>query len=495
MSSSHKLIALVCIFITMFGCNSTKTNTNKTQQTSTPITPPRPNILIILCDDLGYSDVGFNGSKDIKTPTLDALAKAGTIFTSAYVAHPFCGPSRASLMTGRYAHKIGAQFNLPPNAADAKGKGVDTNETYISKVLQNAGYFTGIMGKWHLGDDEQYHPNNRGFNDFYGFLGGGHSYFPEKYRADYIKQKENGKKNIWSYLHPLEHNGKQVHETAYITDALSREASRFIIDASKKEDPFFLYLSYNAPHTPLEAKEEDLKLFKDIKDKKRSTYAAMVYAVDRGVKTIIEDLKTTGQYENTLIVFFSDNGGKTTAGASNFPLKEGKGSTYEGGYRVPMFFHWPKVVPAAQKTNTPISALDLYPTFASLAGAKIPKEKILDGKNIWNNLLTGKNSYKNENIYVLRHKKGYSDVGVRQNEWKALKIHNQKWKLFNIEKDIKEANDLSKTHPEILQKIVTEAKNWSKSNIQPQWFHSKKEETQWQLDNMPQFNKTFRLNN
>eukprot|EP00095_Tigriopus_kingsejongensis_P007620 maker-scaffold2178_size19279-snap-gene-0.0 protein:Tk07620 transcript:maker-scaffold2178_size19279-snap-gene-0.0-mRNA-1 annotation:"hypothetical protein" len=159
----------------------------------------------------GYNDLGFMGSKDIPTPALDQLAENGTIFTSAYAAHPFCGPSRASLMTGRYAHKIGSQFNLPPNS-ETIGKGIPLSETFISKVLQSSGYNTGVIGKWHLGATEVYHPNKRGFDNFYGFLGGGHNYHPEEYETEYKRQKENGRAVIFEYLLPLEQNGKEVRE-------------------------------------------------------------------------------------------------------------------------------------------------------------------------------------------------------------------------------------------------------------------------------------------
>ncbi|MCL4139596.1 UNVERIFIED_CONTAM: hypothetical protein GTU68_030558 [Idotea baltica] len=451
----------------------------------------RPNILVILCDDLGYSDVGFNGAKDIKTPALDQLAKNGTIFSSAYVAHPFCGPSRTSLMTGRYSHKIGAQFNLPPNS-DTIDKGVALNETFISKVLQESGYETGIVGKWHLGATPKYHPNNRGFDDFYGFLGGGHKYFPEEYLVTYEKQKKAGKEVIFEYLLPLEHNGKEVREKEYLTDALSHEAIRFVKDASEKEKPFFLYLSYNAPHVPLEAKREDLAKFAHIKDEKRRAYAAMVYSVDRGVGEIEEALKVSGQFDNTLIVFLSDNGGKTTKGATNYPLSKGKGSTQEGGYRVPMFFHWPNNVPAGERFDHPVSALDFYPTFAGLANAKIPEGKQLDGKDIWSDLLAKKNAHKDENIYVLRHREGYTDVGVRKNQWKALKVEQQSWKLFNIEKDLGEKNDLSSKYPEVLNGLILNAEKWSKTHIQPQWFHDEKTGVEWRKAGMPHFEKTFK---
>ena len=488
---------VVCLFsLLIVSCTSTKDKSNSkaiTKVAKAIKTPARPNILFILCDDLGYSDLGFNGSKDIPTPNLDELANNGTIFTAAYVAHPFCGPSRAAIMTGIYPHEIGAQFNLPPNSGETIKKGISLEETFISKVLDDAGYNTGIIGKWHLGSNPEFHPNVRGFDDFFGFLGGGHNYFPEKYRAAYKQQEANGRKIIWDYLHPLEHNGKQIKETEYLTDAFSREAVRFITDAGKTEDPFFLYLAFNAPHTPLEAKEEDLKLFSHIKDKKRRTYAAMVYAVDRGVKKIKQSLIDSGQLENTLIIFMSDNGGKVKAGATNFPLKEGKGSTYEGGFRVPMFFNWPNVVPSGQKFNYPVSALDLYPTLAKLAGAKIPSGKRIDGKNMWDNFLIKKDSHKDDDIFVMRHRNGYSDVGVRKNQWKAVKAYNQKWKLFNIEKDISENNDVSSLHPAILKDLVNDAKLWSTKHVQPEWWHNAKTGIEWKQDNMPRFNETFKL--
>lgn len=483
-SKTIQLICFACILL-LSSCNFKKSESKSSSQ-------KQPNILLILCDDLGYSDVGFNGSKDITTPALDKLANDGTVFTSAYVTHPFCGPSRASLMTGRYPHPMGAQFNLPPNC-ETIGKGIDVNETFISKILQDKGYYTGALGKWHLGSVTQYHPNNRGFDDFYGFLGGGHEYFPEIYREKFEKRKKAGDKVIFEYLHPLEHNGKEVRETEYITDALSREAERFVTDASEKEKPFFLYLAYNAPHVPLQAKKEDLAKFAHIKDEQRRTYAAMVYAVDRGVNKIVKKLKENNQFDNTLIVFLSDNGGKLTKGATNYPLREGKGSACEGGYRVPMFFHWPKNVPSGKRFNQPVSSVDFYPTFAKLAGATIPANKILDGKDMWNNFKNGKGSHKGEYIYCLRHRTGYTDVGVRRDQWKALRLSEESWKLYNIEKDKGETTDLSEQHPEILKELVSAAEKWSQTHAQPLWWHDKQTGVEWKEYKMPRFNETFAL--
>lgn len=457
---------------------------------------PRPNIIVILCDDLGYADVGFNGSKDIKTPELDRLAEAGTIFSSAYVAHPFCGPSRMGLMAGRYPHEFGAPFNLP-NAGlgieEYNREGIDVNEVLMSTVLQQAGYFTGAIGKWHMGIDPPFHPNVRGFDDFYGFLGGGHQYFPEKFGPIYERQKKAGQKHFNEYIVTLQHNGKEVEEKEYITDALSREAVRFVREAAEKDQPFFLYLAYNAPHSPLEAKEEDLRLYSDIEDKKRRTYAAMVHAVDRGVGELVESLKKSGEYEDTLIVFFSDNGGKESLGADNGPLRNGKGSVSEGGYRVPMFFHWPDHIPTGKIFAHPVTSLDLYPTFAGLAAAELPAKKNLDGRDIWDDLLANRNPREGEMIWALRHRLGFSDVGARRDQWKLRREGIGPWKFFDVEEDIGENHDLSAQHPELVRSMISEVKQWSKTHTEPRWFYTAKEGEQWEDKSMPRYEETFRV--
>ncbi|WP_078086085.1 sulfatase-like hydrolase/transferase [Microbulbifer mangrovi] len=449
----------------------------------------KPNIVVILADDLGYADVGFNGSKDIVTPNLDKLANQGMMFSEAYTAHPFCGPSRAALMTGRYPHKIGSQFNLPVRGSFL---GVPTEEKFVSKMLQESGYFTGAVGKWHLGEAPEFHPNRRGFDEFYGFLGGGHNYFPEQYKKVYERQVANGVTNFDHYIMPLEHNGKEVDENEYITDALSREGANFVRKAVDTGKPFFLYLAYNAPHVPLQAKQEDMDEFPDIKDKKRKTYAGMVYAMDRGVGKLVDTLEETGQLDNTLIVFFSDNGGKLQFGANNYPLKEGKGSVYEGGFRTPMVMHWPKQLKAGSKFEHPVKALDLFPTFAGLAGAELEQESRLDGKNIFPFLQSGDAPHKDELIFALRHRGSYSDAAVRRNEWKAVKVgEGVPWRLFNIEKDKGEEENLADKHPVMLRDMVREMEKWSWDNQQPRWFHIHEEGSLWRQHGMPRFDKTF----
>lgn len=454
----------------------------------------RPNILVIMCDDLGYSDVGFNGAQDIRTPNLDKLANAGAVCTSAYVAHPFCGPSRMGLLSGRYPHTYGGPYNLPNTSMaleEYDQLGIPKSEILISTVLKDAGYYTGAIGKWHLGIAADYHPNVRGFDDYYGFLGGGHNYFPEQYAEAHANQINKGTKYLNEYLVPLDYNGKQLFGDKYLTDQFSDHAVQFIQTAAlKKTEPFFLYLAYNAPHSPMQAKVEDMAKFKDIANQKRQTYAAMVYAVDRGVEQIVNTLKQTGQYDNTLIIFLSDNGGKPDQGACNAPLRGHKGDTFEGGFRVPMFFHWPKEIPA-QKFDFPVTSLDFYPTFAALGGATIPTGKQLDGKDILANLAKGTNPRKGEMIYSLRHRGGFTDVSARSDDWKVVRFGNQPWRLFNISEDISETTDLAKQYPERVAQMVKAAEKWNRGNTIPQWFDSPLARDKWFDSDMPHYDQTF----
>lgn len=456
----------------------------------------RPNILLILADDLGYADVSFNvaGKAEIPTPNLDKLAKAGTIFTSAYVVHPFCGPSRMGLLSGRYPHEFGGPFNLPESSSgDYRNQGIPASETLISSVLQRAGYFTGAMGKWHLGQQPEHHPNRRGFDEFYGFLGGGHDYF-----GPFKRQSAAGNVNDYK-LHP-EHNG--VSDTMltakdYMTDVLTEKGINFLNTAATNQRPFFLYMAYNAPHTPLQAKPEDEALFPNLTGK-RKTYAAMVHALDQGVGKIVAALKANGQFDNTLIIFLSDNGGRTDQGGVNAPLQGRKGDVWEGGFRVPMFWHWPDGLAGGKHYDDPVTALDFYPTFAHLASAAIPAGKVIEGKDISDSVAHAQNAHAGQPIYAVRYnigfgKEGSSQVGIRQDQWKATRTAGQNWKLYNITNDIGETTDVAAQHPEVLKEMVSKAKSWSGKHVTPLWYDDAQAGQDWTNRAMPHYSETFSL--
>ena len=320
----------------------------------------RPNIVLIVADDMGYGDLGFNGSTLLKTPNLDSLAANGVFCTRGYVTSAVCSPSRAGLITGRDPRRFGYEGNMIENSGDtptrAECLGLPPHEHTLADHLKAAGYRTALVGKWHLGDGGIFHPNRRGFDYFCGMLNGSHGYFPTP---------ENNR---------LERNGVKLSEfsSPYLTDFFTDEAVAWIDRASSQapKEPFFLYLAYNAPHGPLEATREDLDLFLSIQDKKRRTYAAMVHALDRGVGRVIDCLQKQNQTTNTLVVFFSDNGGATNNASWNGPLSGAKGCLLEGGVRVPMIWSWPGTLPGGKHYNTPVSSLDLLPTFLAAAGAK-----------------------------------------------------------------------------------------------------------------------------
>ncbi|MDF1814014.1 MAG: sulfatase-like hydrolase/transferase [Verrucomicrobiales bacterium] len=474
----------------------------------------RPNIVLILLDDLGYADVGFNAElfgvkTDVVTPKIDDLARKGTIFKQAYVAHPFCGPSRMALLSGRMPHCYGGQKNLSDiakNLHDYNEKGLPLSETLISTVLQRSGYSTACFGKWHIGSSKPFHPNNRGFNEFFGFLGGGHQYYPSA--TDKVEPKIN------DYQYFLERNGKETRspEGAYLTDMLSVEGSNYIATKAKQDQPFFLYMSYNAPHSPLQGKTEDLAFLYpdhmpenpkngiDYRDYEgRQNYVAMMYAVDRGIDRIITTLRDPDSdgdnsdsiEANTLVVFLSDNGGKIAQAANNDPLQDDKGSTMEGGIRVPMFMYWPGKIPSGAVYDHPVLALDFYPTFASLANAEIPNDKILDGKDIWQDFLAGKNPHADDTMFWLRHHGGINETAIRRGNVKAYRKGFSHWKAFDVVNDVAESENIANQNEEILKSMIEAGLEWSKTHKDPQWHDTQNGLDSWTKNQMPKYPETF----
>ncbi len=411
----------------------------------------KPNILVIVGDDMGYADVGFHGCKDIPTPHLDKLAADGVRFTNGYVTGPYCSPTRAGLLTGRYQTRFGHEFNPSGN------QGLSLNESTLADRLKAAGYKTSLVGKWHLGSSPEHHPQKRGFDEFFGFLGGAHSFFDKS---------------------GILRGTQQVAELDYTTDAFGREAASFI--ERNKGQQWFLYLAFNAVHTPMDATEERLKKFASIADKQRRTYAAMMLAMDEAVGAVRAKLAETGQAENTLITFISDNGGPTMEGVTvngsrNEPLRGGKRTTLEGGVRVPFVVAWPgRIQPGV--FEQPAIQLDLHATALAAAGVPAQPEWKLEGVNLLPHLSGEKKTAPHDALYW----RFGPQMAIRSGDWKLVRYDTtadgQRAKgdgtsdvrLYNLASDIHEDKDLSATNPEKVKELQAHWDEWNKSNIPPQ---------------------------
>ncbi len=414
----------------------------------------KPNIIVILADDLGYGDLGYTGSTAIPTPNIDRLATNGVECTYGYVTHPYCGPSRAALLSGRYQQRFGFETN-PPYAPDNPYSGMPETETLIAKRLKDAGYKTAVVGKWHLGSNAIHHPNNRGFDFFFGFLGGGHDYW----NVDTSKPSEEG------YLQPLMKNGRAANVSGYLTDQLTDEAISFI--ESNRADPFFLYMAYNAPHTPLQAPGKTVKKFKHLEGWERQTYAAMVFELDENIGRIVGSLEAMGLAEDTLIFFLSDNGGPKhwekdqPAFSSNAPFRGYKGDTYDGGVHVPFIVYWPGKL-SAGKFEKPVVSLDITRTAAALAGAD---ENGLEGVNLIP-FLKGENQTAPHDAIYFRRRNNAAWGVVSGDGYKWLKNDwNTQNELYNLWADVAETNDLINAEPERAKTMADMWNAWNETNV------------------------------
>ena len=419
-----------------------------------------PNLIVIMTDDLGYSDVGFNGSEEIPTPNIDRIAQKGVKFTNGYTPYPVCSPSRAGFITGRYQQRFGYERNAQYRPNDPN-MGLPQKEKTIPEVIGQVGYTSGIIGKWHLGAHISNHPLNRGFNFFYGHLGGGHRYFPEELtiKDSYSISDEPLSYKTWIMR---DHNPEKTDK--YLTDEFSNEAVNFVI--KNKQRPFFLYLAYNAPHGPLQATQKYLNRFDHIKDKRRKTYAAMVSAVDDGVGRILDKLESLEIVDNTIIFFFSDNGGpESKNGSNNGPLREGKSSIYEGGNRVPFAMQWTGEI-SQMVYDYPISSLDILPTIAELTNAPIEAKNPLDGVNIIPFLKGLKRGRPHNTLYV---RKFDNDLySIRDGDMKLVtKEKNTIKELYNLDQDIGEENNLADFFPKEVQRLDSILQAWDSQLIDP----------------------------
>ncbi len=417
----------------------------------------RPNIVYIVADDLGWKDVGLHGS-DIRTPNIDQLAKTGAQLNQFY-AQPMCTPTRAALMTGRYPFRYGLQTVV---ILSGQTHGLDKEEWLMPQALKEAGYQTAIIGKWHLGHgDRSMWPRQRGFDYQYGPLIGEIDYFTH----------EQHKVLDW-YL-----NGKPLREKGYSTTLLGNAAVR-LIDTHNTAKPLYLYLAFNAPHTPYQAPEADLRRYKDIADPARRAYAASISAMDEQIGRVVTALERRGMRDNTLIVFQSDNGGvrnamfagegdlsKTKIPNDNGPYRDGKGSLYEGGTRVVALANWPGRIPAGTQVDGMLHVVDMYLTLAKLAGATTTRSKPLDGLDVWATIAQGHPSPRTEVVYNIEPFR----AGIRQGDWKLV------WRtplpesaeLYDIAKDPGEKTDLAASQPAKVAALKQRANELASQQVKP----------------------------
>lgn len=386
--------------------------------------PRPPNVVVILTDDQGYADIGFNPHhpKEVSTPHLDALAREGVWFSQAYITGNVCSPTRAGLLTGRYQQRAGVY------TAGEGGRGIAQTEKIFPTFMKPAGYVSGAFGKWHLGLTVEQSPIGRGFDEWYGFLGrGAHDYL----KLDDIEGS------------PIYRNGKPIKDEGYLTTRLTEETVAFI--QKHKARPFYIHLAYNAVHSPAQAPAADItrirKQFPEITEA-RAILMAMLHHLDLGVGRVVATLKQEGIWENTLLVFLTDNGGSKAMSAVNTPLRGAKQQNYEGGIRTPFIVSWPAAFKGGRTLDTPISSLDILPTALEAAGVALPTAKPLDGKSLLP-LLTGKSSRHLDTFY-------WSEGGaaggfaVRSGDWKLVQQRGpSKVELFDLARDPAESTDLA----------------------------------------------------
>jgi arylsulfatase B len=449
----------------------------------------RPNIILIVADDLGYGELGCFGGKDVPTPHIDSLARQGVRFTNGYVTAPFCAASRAALMTGRYQTRFGFEFN-PIGAANADPAiGLPETESTLPDLLRDAGYATALIGKWHLGGAARFHPQRRGFDDFFGFLHEGHYYVPPPWsghvtwlRRRTLPDGARGRwtspdgRVIWStHLgnfepdydadNPILRNSQPVSEPANLTEAFTREAEAFI--TRHKAQPFFLYLSYNAVHSPMQGADAYLKRFASIVDIHRRIFAAMLAQLDDGVGRVLARVRAERIEERTMIVFLSDNGGPTRElTSSNLPLRGEKGQLLEGGIRVPILLQWTSRLPSGVEESRMVSSLDVTATALSAAGAKTTGK--LDGVDLTPHL-HGERP-KPAPIRAEHYWRVGPQAALRAGDWKILRARGARtWQLFNLANDIAEERDLSAAEPAKLAELEAAWRALDAQMVEPLW--------------------------
>ncbi len=431
----------------------------------------KPNIIILFADDLGYGELGCQGNDEIPTPHIDSIAKNGVRFTNGYVTAPVCAPSRAGFMSGRHQSRFGWNINVMPHTIPHSEFGIPSSETTIGERMKDAGYRTGLIGKWHLGSRKDFNPVHHGFDYFFGFAHEGRYFARPPYNGVTTLLRKDplpkGAKNFQHFLperkliyhdllrneplydlnNPMLRGEEIVEEKRYLTDAFTDEAVQFI--DREKNKPFFLFLSYNAVHSPLQGADAYMKKMNHIDDIHRRIFAAMLSNLDDSVGSVLAKLKEEKLEENTLVFFLSDNGGPTKElTSSNSPLKGFKGQFLEGGIRVPFLAQWKGTIPAGQTYKHPVMSLDIYASAAAQAGLRLtPKET--DGVDLVPFLKEEKTDVPHKQLFW----DFKTDGAFREGDWKIVKFRN-KWYLYNLAKDISEENDLSTEEPEKFKDLL-----------------------------------------
>lgn len=444
-----------------------------------------PNVIILLADDLGYGELGCQGNPQIPTPHIDAIATSGVRLTAGYVTAPNCSPSRAGLLTGRYGTRFGHEYNPIGAENEVPGKGLPLKQKTLANALQDAGYVTGLVGKWHLGGTAHYHPMRRGFDEFFGFMHEGHYFVPEPWQGvtTWLRRKTlpgggKGRQTFGDVTYsthmgysepdydannPIVRGSQPVHEEAYLTDALTREAVDFI--DRHQDKPFFLCLAYNAVHSPLQGADTYMRQFGHIEDLQRRIFAAMLANLDDSVGAITDKVRDTGLENDTIIVFLSDNGGPTRElTSSNRPLRGEKGHMYEGGIRVPFVMQWPGTLPQGATYDRPVISSDLFATVFAAADLPLPQGPTLDSVDLLP-YLTGKTT--GDPHAALYWRQGRK-AALRKGDMKLVRQPPIKdWQLFDLSSDLAEAHDLAVARPDMLRRLIEEWQALDAQMIEP----------------------------
>jgi len=436
-----KYLATVLIVLVFYTCKSSVEHKKHVETRS--VSQP-PNVIVILIDDAGYADFGFMGSEDLDTPNIDKLAKSGVVFSDAHVSATVCAPSRAGLITGKYQQRFGFEAN---NTGDKTSGdiGLSDDVVTIADVFKQNGYKTMALGKWHLGKDQSDHPNQRGFDEFYGFGTGSRSYFPLKNPDKY---------------NMLQHNGERVTFDGYMTDVLGDQSVKYIEES--QDQPFFMYLAYNAVHTPMQAKEEHLEKYRN---HPRQKLAAMTWSLDENIGKLQQKLEELGIEKNTLIYFLSDNGGAANNTSSGGPLKGWKGNKFEGGHRVPFIVSWPSQIKAGQTFDGLSSSLDIFPT--SIAAAHIEKDAdlILDGVNLLPYLKGEETGDPHQMLFWRK----LEEAGARIGDYKMIRLKNYGATLYNLKDDLGETHNIINSKQNEFNELNKALKTWESEMMKPLW--------------------------